>query len=97
MYRIRTIRMILFVPSAQKGMVTVMAKTFEEAVKELEKIVTELESGDISLDESITLFEKGMKLSKSLEKMLDSAEKKVTQLLTDENGELKEEPFPDMN
>ena len=74
-----------------------MAKTFEESVKELEKIVTELERGDISLDESIALFEKGMKLSKSLEKMLDTAEKKVTQLVADGDGEMKEEPFPDIN
>ena len=74
-----------------------MAKTFEDSVKELEKIVTELENGDISLDESIALFEKGMKLSKNLEQMLDTAEKKVTQLVADENGELKQEPFPDMN
>ena len=74
-----------------------MAKTFEDSVKELEKIVTELERGDISLDESIALFEKGMKLSKSLEKMLDTAEKKVTQLVADGDGEMKEEPFPDIN
>ena len=50
-------------------------KTFEESVMELEKIVAELESGDVTLDESLSLFERGIKLSKSCQKMLDAAEK----------------------
>ena len=56
---------------------------FEDAIKELEKVVASLESGDNGLDESIELFEKGIKLSKECQKMLDTAEKKVRVLLSD--------------
>ncbi|MBQ8636957.1 MAG: exodeoxyribonuclease VII small subunit [Clostridia bacterium] len=56
---------------------------FEEAIKELEKVVSDLESGENGLDESIELFEKGIKLSKECQKMLDTAEKKVRVLLAD--------------
>ncbi|MBS7299230.1 MAG: exodeoxyribonuclease VII small subunit [Eubacteriales bacterium] len=56
---------------------------FEEAIKELEKVVANLESGENGLDESIELFEKGIKLSKECQKMLDTAEKKVRVLLAD--------------
>lgn len=60
---------------------------FEESVKELEKIVERLEKGDVGLDESLDLFEKGIKLSKECSDMLDKAEKKVSVLL---NGEKKD-------
>lgn len=60
---------------------------FEEAIKELEKVVASLESGDNGLDESIELFEKGIKLSKECQKMLDTAEKKVRVLLADGSEE----------
>ena len=56
---------------------------FEEAIKELEAVVARLDSGENSLDESITLFEKGIKLSKECQKMLDTAEKKVRILMAD--------------
>lgn len=57
--------------------------TFEETMAELEKTVRELEGGEVSLDDSIKLFEKGIKLSKACQKMLDTAEKKVTVLMSD--------------
>ncbi len=57
---------------------------FEDSIKELEKIVEQLERGDIGLDESLDLFEKGIKLSKACNEMLDKAEKKVSVLI---NGE----------
>lgn len=60
---------------------------FEEAIKELEKVVADLESGENGLDESIALFEKGIKLSKQCQKMLDNAEKKVRVLLADGSEE----------
>ncbi len=60
---------------------------FEEAVKELEKVVADLESGEKGLDESIALFEKGIKLSKECQKLLDNAEKKVRVLLADGSEE----------
>ena len=72
---------------------TTMAKGFEESLKELEEIVEKLEAGDVSLDESIKLFENGMKLSKSCQKMLDTAEKKVSVLLANEDGNLELQPF----
>ena len=56
----------------------------DESIKELEKIVEALEKGEKSLDESITLFEEGIKLSKECNDMLDKAEKKVSVLI---NGE----------
>lgn len=70
-----------------------MAKGFEESLNELENIVEQLDRGDVSLDESVKLFENGMKLAKSLRRLLDNAEKKVSVLLADENGELKKVDF----
>ena len=72
-------------------------KTFEQSISELEEIVSELENGDVTLDESLTLFEKGIKLSKGCQKMLDEAEKKVSILMTDDNGEILKEEFGDLN
>ena len=68
---------------------------FEKSIKELEEIVSSLEQGDVTLDESLELFEKGIKLSKKCQKILDEAEKKVSVLVADENGEMKTEDFPD--
>lgn len=70
-----------------------MAKGFEESIKELENIVTKLESSEATLDETLVLFEKGIKLSNSCRKMLENAEKKVSILMADENGELKKQNF----
>lgn len=66
-------------------------KSFEENITELEEIVRRLEQGDASLDESLSLFEKGVKLSKSCSSMLDNAEKKVNILLNGEKQEFKTE------
>lgn len=73
-----------------------MAKTFEQSITELEEIVEQLENGDVTLDESLGLFEKGIKLSKSCQKMLDTAEKKVSILMMNDDGELEKQDFPDM-
>lgn len=70
-----------------------MAKTFEEQISELEGIVSELEKGEVGLDKSLELFEQGIKLTKSCQKVLDTAEKKVKVLLSDANGEMTEEDF----
>ena len=67
-------------------------KNFEEQMAELEKIVTELEKGDLSLDESVAKFEEGIKLSKDCNKVLEEAEKKIT-ILVNQDGEMKEENF----
>ena len=65
---------------------------FEEAMKKLEKIVTELESGNFNLDESVLKFEEGIKLSKQCSDLLENAEKRITILLKD-GEEIKEENF----
>ena len=69
-----------------------MAKTFEESMKELEVIAEKLSDGEVSLDESIKLFEDGMKISKNCQKMLEDAEKKVN-ILLNKDGEIVKEPF----
>ncbi len=70
-----------------------MAKeNFEDSMKKLETIVTELENGNLNLDESVKKFEEGMKVAKQCNNILEDAEKKIT-ILLEENGELKEEEF----
>lgn len=59
---------------------------FEDAMKKLETIANELENGDLSLDESVSKFEEGMKLSKKCSDFLDSAEKKITMIINDKDG-----------
>ncbi len=68
-------------------------KTFEESLNELEKIASNLENGDLVLDEAINEFEKGITLSKECSKKLDEAEKRINILVQGEDGELKEESF----
>lgn len=68
-------------------------KTFEESLSELEQIASNLESGNLGLDEAIKEFEKGIKLSKECSQKLDEAEKKINILVQGEDGELKEENF----
>ena len=69
------------------------AQSFEKALEDLEKIVEKLEKGGLSLSESLSLFEKGVKLARFLREELEKAEKKVSVLLKDEKGEIKEKPF----
>jgi len=59
---------------------------FEDAMKGLESVVARLESGDVSLDESIRLFEEGMKLSEICRKRLDEADRKIELLLRKPEG-----------
>lgn len=68
-------------------------KTFEQSLNELEKIATELEKGDLSLEDAISMFENGMKLSKECSEKLDKAEKRINILVQNENGEILEESF----
>ena len=65
---------------------------FEEAMKKLETIAGELEKGDLNLDESVSKFEEGMKLSKACNEILENAEKRITILLKKEE-EVSEEDF----
>ncbi len=66
---------------------------FEETMKQLEEIAGQLEKGDLNLDESVEKFEQGMKLSKQCSKILEEAEKRITILLKNSEGELQEEDF----
>lgn len=65
---------------------------FEKNMSDLENIVTELEKGDLNLDESISKFEEGIKISKQCNKILEDAEKKIT-ILLEKDEEVKEENF----
>ena len=66
---------------------------FEETMVNLEKIVEELEKGELNLDDSIKKFEEGMDLSKKANSYLENAEKKITLLINKEDGNLEEEDF----
>jgi exodeoxyribonuclease VII small subunit len=67
--------------------------TFEESLKKLETIVDKLEKGDLSLEESLQLFEEGVSLSTACKQELDAAEGKVEMLVKQRDGSLKPEPF----
>ena len=67
--------------------------TFEEAIENLEKIVGELETGELSLDKSVENFKKCMELSNYCSKLLDDAEKTISILVEQNDGSVKEEKF----
>ncbi len=66
---------------------------FEEALARLEAIVARLEGGDLALEESLGLFEEGVRLTRHCSKRLTEAERKVTILLKNAQGQLAEKPF----
>ncbi len=61
-------------------------QTFESSLGELEKIVRKLEDGDLSLEESLKLFEDGVRISRECQERLNKAERRIEILLKDENG-----------
>jgi exodeoxyribonuclease VII small subunit len=67
--------------------------SFEKSIKDLEKIVKTLESGDLPLEKALEKFEAGIKLSRFCSETLDEAEKRVTLLMADEAGQPFEKPF----
>jgi len=67
-------------------------ETFESCLDELEKVVKELEGGDLSLERSLMLFERGMSLSDTCRKQLEEAETRVDMLIRRE-GKMTAEPF----
>ena len=67
---------------------------FEKALEQLEGIVEDLESGDLSLENSLKSFEKGIKLARQCQEQLSKAELQVQKLI-EENGELKTTPLKD--
>jgi len=68
--------------------------TFEASLKKLETIVDQLEKGDLTLEESLKLFEEGIGLSAACKKELEAAEGKVQMLIKQRDGSLKTETFP---
>jgi exodeoxyribonuclease VII small subunit len=72
-------------PPAEDASAADAASQFEHSLKELEDIVTRMERGDLPLEESLNLFERGTALSRDCRKLLDAAELRVRNLL-DANG-----------
>ncbi len=70
-----------------------MEKSFESSLAELEQIVTKLEDGDLPLEESLELFEKGIKLSRECRERLTNAERRIEILMKDADGEIVVEDF----
>jgi exodeoxyribonuclease VII small subunit len=70
-------------------------KKFEAALARLEDIVKELETGDLPLEQSLKLFEEGIKLSRLCNKRLEDAERRVEILLKNKNGTVTAQPFED--
>lgn len=72
-------------------------QTFEASLEQLEKIVRKLEDGDLPLEDSLKLFETGIRLSRECQERLNQAERRIEILLKDENGEpMLTELTPDM-
>jgi exodeoxyribonuclease VII small subunit len=65
--------------------------TFEQAFEELQEIVAGLESGDLALEDSLKLFERGQALAKRCSQLLEQAELRLRQLVPDERGGYREE------
>jgi exodeoxyribonuclease VII small subunit len=65
-----------------------MAQTFETSLNELEKIVKQLEDGDLPLEESLKLFETGVKLSRECRERLTNAERRIQVLMKDADGSI---------
>lgn len=72
-----------------------MSRKFEEAFDELSAVVEQLQQGDLPLEETIGLFERGMRLSFECEKFLEEASRRVEVLVEREDGGLATEPFDD--
>ncbi len=68
-------------------------QTFESAIKKLEKIIEDLESGDLPLERAVKKFEEGMRLSAYCSRVLDETERKISLLIEDADGQVREVPF----
>ena len=68
-------------------------KTFESSLEELERIVRELEQGELTLEKSLELFEQGVKLSRECQERLNQAERRIEVLMRDNQGRPTVKPF----
>lgn len=71
---------------------TEQTPSFEEAMERLETLVSQMESGSLSIEASLSSFEEGIRLTRQCQKILQEAEQKV-QLLTEERGDIIAKPF----
>jgi exodeoxyribonuclease VII small subunit len=69
--------------------------TFEGSLKRLEEIVAQLEGNTLDLEQSLEIFEEGVKLVRFCSGRLDAAERRIDVLLADKEGHLRAEPFPE--
>ncbi|MFW5634152.1 MAG: exodeoxyribonuclease VII small subunit [Erythrobacter sp.] len=72
--------------STADGAVDIERMSFEQALAALEQVVRQLESGDVPLDESIALYERGEKLRAACQKRLDAAQARIEKIVTDAGG-----------
>ncbi len=68
-------------------------QSFEKAMEQLEKIVKDLEDGDLPLEKAMKKFEQGIKLTRFCSKKLDDTERKINLLIQDHEGNIDEVPF----
>jgi exodeoxyribonuclease VII small subunit len=74
-----------------------MSQSFESSLKELEKIVAEMETGDLPLQHALELFERGVQLSRYCQQQLSDAERKVELLVKGQDGTMLTKSFDDEN
>jgi exodeoxyribonuclease VII small subunit len=67
--------------------------SFEKALEKLEKVVEELEAGDLSLDDSLKKYEEGIKLARACQGKLDKAKQRIEELEKDASGKFKKKTF----
>ncbi len=79
--------------AAEKPANDVASLSFEDALKELESIVEQLERGDVALEESIVIYERGAALKKHCEEKLKAARMKVEKIVFDDDGAPRAEPL----
>ena len=70
-------------------------KDFEEALKELEQILAEIEKGEVGLEESLSRYERGTFLIQHCQNILNTAEKQIELIGRNQNGEIKTAPLPE--
>ena len=73
-----------------------LKQTYEAALEDIERIVEQLESGELSLEDSLAAFEKGVGLTKYCYQKLDEVEKKIELLVKDKDGKLRLKPFEEL-
>jgi len=81
----------------RKQMSNAKPKNFETSLEELERIVRELEQGELTLEKSLELFEQGVKLSRECQDRLTQAERRIEILMRDNQGRAIVRPFDDAN